>query len=315
MPLRIVMMGTGAFAVPAFRALIQSPHHVVGLVTQPDRTGRGHHHHVNLMKETAQAAGIDVFQPENANSPDSLQRLRQYDADLFVVAAYGQILSADLLAIPRWGAINLHGSLLPKFRGAAPIQYAVWKGEAETGVTIFKIEPQLDAGPILGMLRTPIGPKDTSGSVHDRLAELAAGLLLDVVDRIESGTVEMVSQDPSLVTRSPKLKKEQGNIDWSQTSREVDCRIRAMQPWPMPYSFLHVPGREPVRTLILEIEPSPQSGLEVGHAQVADGCRLLVGTGDGAVEVKRIQPAGKRAMDVEEFLRGTSVAGGWFAQS
>src|SRR5262249_53922151 len=152
--------------------LCESPHRVVGLFTQPDRVGRGHHHHPHPMKEAAVERGIAVFQPDNVNTPEALNQLRGLKADLAVVAAYGQILSAELLAIPRLGAINLHASLLPKYRGAAPIQYAVWKGEAETGITLFQIEPKLDAGPILGMVRTPVGAEETAGDLEDRLAQL-----------------------------------------------------------------------------------------------------------------------------------------------
>ncbi|WP_437227149.1 methionyl-tRNA formyltransferase [Planctomicrobium sp. SH661] len=312
--LRVVMMGTGAFALPTFRALIQSEHDVAGLVTQPDRVGQGHHQHVNPLKELAQQHNIPVLQPVKANSPESLQALRDLQADLFVVAAYGQLLSAELLSIPRLGAINLHGSLLPKYRGAAPIQYSIWKGESEAGITIFQIEPRLDAGPMLGVLRTPIGPKETSGQLHDRLAELAPPLTLQVLQDLEAGTAQQLFQNAEQVTRAPRIKKEEGLINWHQTSQELGWHIRAMQPWPMPYSFLHLAGRKPQRMLILDIDPVDASGFTnaaPGSAITHNG-ELLVRTGDAAVRINQLQPAGKRAMSATDFLRGTPVSSGTF---
>lgn len=313
MPLRLLMMGTGTFALPTFLALCESPHKMVGLVTQPDRTGRGHHNHPHPMKEAAIAHGVPVFQPENVNTPESLARLSEFGADLFVVAAYGQILSAELLALPRLGAINLHASLLPKYRGAAPIQYAVWQGESETGVTIFRIEPRLDAGPILGVVRTPIGPRETSGDLETRLSQLAAPATLDVVGQLESGAVEPLAQEPSLVSRAPKLKKTRGLVNWSRTAPEIDCQVRAMQPWPMPYTFLHLPGRPPQRLLVLELAPwsgDVEAASRPGQILPAPDHHLVVCCGGGAVELLRVQPAGKRAMTAAEFLRGHDVRHG-----
>ena len=164
MSLRIILLGTGEFALPPFRALLESTtHQVVGVCTQPDRTGRGHHRHVNKVKLLAEEFGTLVLQPERVNTSDSLNILRELNADLFVVAAYGQILKPEFLAIPRLGAFNLHGSLLPRHRGAAPVQYAIWKGDAQTGVTMFQIEPALDSGPMVGKVRTSIQPGETSG--------------------------------------------------------------------------------------------------------------------------------------------------------
>lgn len=311
MPLQVLMLGTGSFAVPTLEALVASPHEVVGLVTQPDRTGRGHHHHVNPMKQTALTAGVPVFQPDDVNGPDALDRLRGFAADLYVVAAYGQILSADLLEIPPRGAVNLHASLLPKYRGAAPIQYAILNGETTTGVSIFQIEPRLDAGPVLGVVETPIGPRETSGELEERLAALAAPLTLSVLSQIEAGTTRGVHQDPGQVTRAPRMRKQKGLIDWWLTAREIDCHIRAMQPWPMPFTFLFHEGRQPVRVLIHEVAPEalpPASESTPGCLSTPDGSRLFVSAGDGRVEVLRLQPAGKRVMTAVEFLRGRSIS-------
>lgn len=317
MGLRLVMMGTGNFAVPTFQGLYESPHEVVGLVTQPDRTGRGHHHHVNPMKHLAEAHGTPVFQPERANSEDSLARLREFAADLFVVAAYGQILSADLLSIPRLGAINVHASLLPKYRGAAPVNYAILRGEVETGVTIFQIDPRLDAGPMLARIATPIGPKETAGELEQRLASLAVAPTLEVIDQLESGTTRPLPQERTQVTKAPRMPKQMGEIDWSQSSSRVEWHIRAMQPWPKPFTFLHQNERDPLRTLILDVDPAalPQNAesLSPGEVAAVDEGELLVRTGDGAVAIRQIQPAGKRAMSVADFLHGHAVTvGDWF---
>lgn len=312
MPLRLLMMGTGEFAMPAFRALCDSSHEVVALVTQPDRTGRGHHHHVNLMKDLALERGVEVFQPERSNTEESLQRLQDFGADLFVVAAYGQILSARLLAIPRLGAINLHASLLPKYRGAAPIHYAILNGETRTGVTIFQIEPKLDAGLILGQVATEIGPDETSGDLLPRLAELAAPLTLQVIDDLEHGRARSMPQDPSEVTLAPKMPKEMGLIDWTQPAARIGCHVRAMQPWPMPYTFLHQPDKPPSRLLLLRVRPVAARSNAVAPGAVidADTGRLVVQTGDGGLEILELQPSGKRRMSVAEFQRGHAVRPG-----
>ncbi|MDA0834025.1 MAG: methionyl-tRNA formyltransferase [Planctomycetota bacterium] len=313
MTLRLVMMGTGRFALPTFRELYGTSHEIVGLFTQPDRHGKGHHDHVNPMKQLAEVRNTPVFQPERINLPDGLVSLRELKPDLCVVAAYGQILSAELLSIPKRGAINVHASLLPKYRGAAPIQYALWNGETETGITVFHIHPQLDAGPILGTVSTPIDAKETYGELELRLADLAVPLTLNVIEQIDSGTSQPLMQDASAVTKAPRLKKEQGEIVWSKESRLVDCHVRAMQPWPKPYSYWHHDGRQPLRVIVLEIDPlitSSTPGQAPGTVTQCDGKRLFVQTGDGEIEILQIQPEGKRAMKAEEFLRGYPVAVG-----
>lgn len=314
MGLRLVMMGTGDFAVPTFRALYESPHNVVGLVTQPDRTGRGHHHHINPMKEAAGEHDTPVFQPERANTPQSLERLSAFEADLFVVAAYGQILSAELLRTPRLGAINVHASLLPKYRGAAPINYAILHGESETGVTIFQIEPKLDAGPMLARVATPIGRKETAGQLHDRLAQLAVETTLKVIDQIEAGTTQAIVQDRSLVSKAPRMPKTMGEIDWTKTSQQLESHLRATQPWPKPYTFLHQEGHAPLRVLILDADPIELPGRTAsatpGEVIEATMDTLIIRTGDRAVSIREIQPAGKRAMRVADFLHGHRVHAG-----
>lgn len=307
MPFRIAMLGTGEFALPSFRAIADSSHEIVGLVTQPDRLDAKGRVHLNVMKEFSVSRGIPVLQPTNINLEENLAQLRALNADLFMVAAYGQILSADVIGVPPRGCYNLHASLLPKFRGAAPIQYAVWEGELETGVSIFKIEPKLDAGPILAMVTTRIGPRETAGELEIRMADLVAPTTLQFLDDLEHGRLTGTLQDQSLVTKAPKLKKEFGAIDWSQTVREIDCQVRAMQPWPMPYSFLQIEGRSTRRVLVLEVTPQPfsdTSDYSPGTVVHNDGKSLRVKCADGSCQINRIQPIGKRPMAIAEFLRG-----------
>lgn len=322
-------MGTGRFALPTFVGLCDSHHEVVGLFTQPDKTGKGHHSHVNVMKEAALERNIPVFQPQRINNSDQVETLKSLNADLAVVAAYGQILSADVLTSPRLGCVNLHASLLPKYRGAAPIQYAVKMGEHETGITIFQIEPKLDAGPVLGVIKTDIGPKETYGELELRLRDLAVPFAIDVVDQIANGTTQPITQDKSAVTKAPSLQKAEGEIDWSKTSRLVDCHVRSMQPWPKPFTFLHMPDQKPLRVLVTDVDEyineaptaeiatadTPATDLlpadsEPGQVFAVKGKRLVVKTGDGFVEIKSIQPAGKKAMLPSAFLNGRPIKPG-----
>ncbi len=307
-------MGTGHFAIPTFRAVIESRHVVVGLFTQPDRTGRGHHYHVNPLKELVAARTIPVFQPQKVNLPEPISQLRGLSADVCVVAAYGQILSAELIATPRLGAVNVHASLLPKFRGAAPIQTAILSGEQETGVTIFQIEPKLDAGPMLAIEKTPIGPKETAGELEARLAEMGASMIVPVLDRIETGGSIPRVQDLSQVSRAPRLKKEDGRIAWGKSAVQIDCQVRAFQPWPLAYSTLvtekgsGLPA-ESQRLILLDVEPSATAGSEVtrlppGSVLTVDRKRFLVQTGHGRIEILRLRPDAKRAMSAAEFLAG-----------
>lgn len=314
--MRLLMMGTGEFALPTFQALYDTPHEVVGLFTQPERTGKGHHRGiVNPLKELAVTRGTPVFQPVNVNVPEMLEQLRALNADVFVVAAYGQILSNELLTIPKIAAINVHASLLPKYRGAAPINYAIWKGETETGVSIIQVLPQLDAGPIMAMVRTPIGPRETAGELEVRLSTLAVPELPRVLENLAAGRIEGLKQDPQLVTRAPKMKKEQGEIRWDQTREQIDRQVRALQPWPNAFTFVHAAGKQPQRVQVLEV--SNVAELNVGSSTAGAGSvlsgpkgRLFVQTGDGAMEVVRLQPDGKRAFAAKEFLNGCPLGTG-----
>jgi methionyl-tRNA formyltransferase len=317
--MRLVMMGTGTFAEPTFQALLSSPHSVVGLVTQPDRvvgqergsTRRAEHG----MKAIALQRGIPVFQPESINTPEGVEGLRQLQPDLLVVAAYGQILSRDVLSVPAHGGINVHASLLPKYRGAAPVAWAIYHGETRTGVSIIKMSVYLDAGEILAQEALDIGPEETAGELEARLAPLGAGLAARVVAQIAAGTAHGVKQDKSLATKAPKLAKEHGVIDWSRPAQAVCNHIRAMQPWPTAYSFLHETGHAPQRLLItraaVRAEPAGNRAPPGAVLAPQDRSRLLVRAGgEGIVEILELQPAGKRRMTAVEFLRGHRLQAG-----
>src|SRR3954470_3580386 len=254
--MRIVMMGTGTFAEPTFEALLSNfAGDVVGLVTQPERdagnkrgstrqTGKG-------MVHIAAACGVAVAQPESINTPEGVAQLRQLQPDLLVVAAYGQILSKDVLQVPARGTINVHASLLPKYRGAAPVAYAILGGEKQTGVTIIKVTPGLDSGDMILQEALDILPDDTTGSLEARLAQLGARMAVEAARKYAAGgPVEGTKQDPALVTKAPKIKKDFGLIDWTKPADYIERFVRAMQPWPTAYTFLHRPGKEPMRLIV-----------------------------------------------------------------
>jgi methionyl-tRNA formyltransferase len=309
---RLVMMGTGRFAEPTFEALIEGPDPVVGLVTQPDRvagaargstrqTGRG-------LKAIAQEYRVPVFQPESINTLEGVAGLRAFEPELLVVAAYGQILSREVLGVARHGGINVHASLLPKYRGAAPIAWAIASGETKTGVTIIRMTVGLDAGEMLAQSTVDIEAEETAGELESRLAPLGAKLALEVIGQIKAGTARGVKQDPALVTKAPKLTKEHGSIDWSQPAERIGCFVRAMQPWPTAYTSWHRAGQAPLRLIVCKTTARPFAADEAGQPgevlPTGDNKRLSVATSDGVVEVLELQPAGKRRMTTDEFLRG-----------
>ncbi len=318
--LRLVMMGTGTFAEPTLEALLAGPDPVVGVFTQPDRDAgakRGSTRQVGRgIKEMAQEKSIPVLQPLSINQAEGLAMLRELKPDLLVVAAYGQILSKDVLLAPTQGGINVHASLLPKYRGAAPIAWAIYHGEQQTGVSIIRMSAALDAGDILAQQAVDIFPVETAGELESRLAPLGAKMALDVIARMKAGRVNGSKQDKALITKAPKLTKENGLIDWSRSAEEVGRQIRAMQPWPTAYTFLHRAGKSPQRTMILQTgkvigasagSSPPQPGLIWG----GDGSSLWVFTGNGeALQVLELQIAGKKRALAEEFLRGHPLKAG-----
>jgi methionyl-tRNA formyltransferase len=310
---RIIMLATGDFALPAFESLIETGHHVVALVTQPDRPqGRKQELIPSRIKLSAQARNVCVLQPESVNSQAALEAIRQLEPELLVTAAYGQILSAEVLAIPRQGGINLHGSILPAYRGAAPVARAIQNGEVETGVTVIRMTPQIDAGGVISIARTPIGPDETSGEVEERLARLGAPLIVEAVAALAAGSVPILPQDRAKVTKAPKLCKEDGVIDWSRPAMTIHDLVRAMQPWPVASTTWHAQGRAhkaPLRLIVHATAIVPGQG-KPGEVIEARGDRLVVAAGNGAVALKTVQIAGKKPVSATEFLRGHHVQPG-----
>lgn len=310
--LKIVMLGTGDFAVPSFAALYQTSHQVLALYTQPDRQRTSKEFHRNRMKETAQEHGTPVFQPENINMPEALDELAGLGADVFLVAAYGQILSRHFLALPPLGSYNIHASLLPKYRGAAPINYAILNGETETGVSLIEVVLALDAGPVVGVVRTLIQPLETAGELEARLALLAAPLTAEFLDRLQQGTVERNPQDPSLVTLAPKMLKEFGVIPWHKRADEIDWHVRAMQPWPNAFTYLQQPGRSQRRLVVRQVAAAENANgsKSPGTVLLAENNQLLVQCGSGPISIVQIQPEGKKPMSAGDFLRGHRLVPG-----
>jgi methionyl-tRNA formyltransferase len=307
------MMGTGDFALPTFEHLNRTGHCLVALVTQPDRPqGRKQELVPSRIKQRALAQDIEVQQPADVNAPASLERLRAVQPDLLVTAAYGQILSAELLSIPRLGGINLHASILPAYRGAAPVARAIQNGESETGVTIIRMTPRIDAGGIVSVSRTAIGPDETAGELEERLARLGAPLVAAAIAALAAGPVASMPQDRTKVTRAPKLTKEDGLIDWSRPAAVIHNLVRAMQPWPVAQTTWQSrsdAAREPSRIIVHKTRIVTGQG-EPGKVIEAAGDRLIVAAGDGAIALGVLQLPGKKPFVAAEFLRGHRVQPG-----
>jgi methionyl-tRNA formyltransferase len=334
--LRVVFFGTPAFAVPSLQALIQSRHRVVAVVSQPDRPkGRGHEVQATPTKAIGDASTIPVLQPARIRDEGFLQQIRDLRPDLGIVVAFGRILPDALLAIPRLGMINVHASILPRYRGAAPIQRAVLAGDPETGVTIMRVIAEMDAGPTFATASVAIPPDATSGEMAGTLAHLGAQLLLPVVDDLAAGRAVETAQDASRATHAPKITKAEGTIDWSERASAVHNKVRGLQPWPLASSRLTgerlvlrrtVPG---VRSGFAsspgvrsgnegsEVTGSPDVGtsdltpslanadLTPGTVVRARGDELIVACGDATVlRILELQPEGRRTMTVREFLSG-----------
>jgi methionyl-tRNA formyltransferase len=315
---RIVVMGTGPFAVPMFEAILNSPQRVLALVTRPDRPShRRDKSPVNPMREAARGRGIDVFEPESINSAEAQQWLRERKADLFVVCDYGQILSRETLSLARLGGINLHASLLPKYRGAAPINWAIFHGEQESGVTVIHMTPKLDAGPALVQRSTPIGANETAPELELRLAALGSGAVLEAIDVLATGREGCgIEQDPKLATKAPRLKKEDGLVDWTRSAVCLFNQVKALQPWPKTYTFWQATEAERVQLILNRVHvydgpsESAQAGAMPGTVVIAKGNELVVVCGKGTLQIEAIQPAGKRTMSAGEFLRGHALKPG-----
>ena len=297
---RVVFFGSGEIAIPSLRRLIAGGPRPLALVTQPDKPA-GRHRELTPppIKRVALEAGIPVLQPEIARDEAFLDELRALAPDLIVVMAYGQILSKALIAIPRIACINLHGSLLPRHRGASCIQAAIGEGDAETGITVMHVAPKLDSGDIIHALATPLLPEDTGGSVHDRLAEVAAEALAAALPRVLDGTAPRIPQDPARATYAPKLERDDGRIDWTWDAGRLARRIRAYDPWPGTWTT--VDGGK--RLKIFPATAAEESTGEPGSLGVVDG-KVRVACGSGHLVLGEVQPDGSRRMPAADWIKG-----------
>jgi methionyl-tRNA formyltransferase len=305
--LKVLFFGTPHFAVPTLEAILASPHTVVGVVTQPDKPrGRGQKTSDAPVKARAADAGLPVFQPPTLKDPAGLDQLRRVHADIGVVAAYGKILSEAVLAIPAMGMINVHASLLPKYRGAAPVHRAVIAGETVTGVTIMRVVRALDAGAMLATVERSIGRNDTSEDVERDLATLGASLLVDTLDRLAEGPITEVPQDDSLATYAHRLTREDGIIDWTRQAEAIHNQIRGLHPWPHAFSYL---GGQ--RLILLRSTWSSDASAEApGTIVRAHGDELAIATGLGTLTITELQAEGRKAGGTREFLAGRRLAPG-----
>jgi methionyl-tRNA formyltransferase len=294
---QIVFMGTPEFAVPALKLLIEH-HTVIGIVTQPDRpAGRNRQLQQSPIKQLALAHQIPVFQPEKIRKAEAVEELKQWSPDVYVVAAFGQILPQAVLDIPPHGSLNIHASLLPRWRGAAPIQGVIRAGDSESGITIMKMDAGLDTGPILRQRSIPLAPDETGQSLHDKLSAIGGELLIETLPGYLDGTIIPQAQDDSLVTYAPTIKKEEGHIDWQQEAQAIERLVRAFTPWPGTYTIWN------------EQQLKIHSG-SVGIGQAVPGKvienqgRVAIGTSDGLFYLNTVQLAGKNTLPINEFVKG-----------
>jgi methionyl-tRNA formyltransferase len=304
--MKLVFLGTPAFAVPSLEQMVEAGHEVAAVFTQPDRPkGRGQQTAMPPVKESALKLGLDVFQPERVRRPEVLEQLRAIAPEAMVVVGYGQIIPQSILDIPPLGIINVHASLLPKYRGAAPVQWAIARGETITGVTTMRIDAGLDTGDMLLKWETEIGEQETAIELGQRLSIAGADLLKRTLDELR--TIQAEPQDDSRATLAPILKKEDGHIDWSRPAREILNRVRGFQPWPGCYGFLH--GQR------LHIWKAGQANVSLRPGELsANGRRLFAGCGDGSIELLEVQLEGKKRMPSAAFLNGNTVEPGEILQ-
>lgn len=321
--MKIVFMGTPDFAVPALKALAESAKHEVSLVvTQPDRPrGRSGKPAPSDVKLCAEQYGIPVFQPEKVREEAAVERLRRENADIFVVAAFGQLLPKTILEMPRFGCINIHGSLLPAYRGAAPVQWAVLDGQKEAGDTIMQMNEGLDTGDILMQESIPLSADETAGSLYDKLSSMGGPLLLKALDAIKAGTVTPVPQGDSGTHYAKMLRKEMGNIDWTKSAEEIGRLVRGLNPWPSAYThwngkMLKIWMAEPVTQEELSaLGCDEKNGMDLKEAQpgtvmIVTKDTLMVQTGDGLLALTELQMEGKKRMPVQAFLMGCRLQTG-----
>ncbi len=297
--MRLIYMGTPQFAVAPLRALAHAGHQIVGVVTRTDKpSGRGRSMASPPVKTAAAGLGILVHQPKRVRDPLFIDTLRQLAPEAIVVAAYGQILPKEILTLPRFGCINIHASLLPAYRGAAPINWSIIRGDQETGITIMQMDEGMDTGGILMQESMPIGRDDTAGTLTGKLSDVGARLIVQALPLIESGAIKPAMQDSAQATLAPLLKKEDGLVDWTLPAAEIHNRVRGMSPWPGAYTRL-----EGMIVKIVAAEVVPGSG-EAGRLYAAENRTLDVGTGKDLLRVVTLQPEGKKPMTAADFLRG-----------
>lgn len=307
--MKIIFMGTPDFAVDALEAIIQAGHEITCVVTQPDKPkGRGKELQFPPVKTCALAHRLPVFQPVKIKTPEAVETLKTYEADIFVVAAFGQILSQDILDMPRYGCVNIHASLLPKYRGAAPIQWAVINGERESGVTIMQMNAGLDTGDMLCRTVVPIAPKETGESLHDKLSQAGAKLIVEALAQIEQGSLQPQAQNEAESTYAGMLRKSLGRIDWTQSAVTIERLIRGLYPWPSAYTSFRGKTLKiweaDVDTDNCFREAAPGSVIRV------DRDTIVVQTGEGALQLSQIQLEGKKRTTVKDFLLGYRVEAG-----
>jgi len=299
--LRVIFAGTPDFAASALSALIESDHEIVAVYTQPDRpAGRGRKLRASPVKELALENDIPVLQPENLKKTETQDVLRAFNADVMVVAAYGLILPQVVLDIPRLGCLNIHASLLPRWRGAAPIQRAIAAGDKESGITIMQMNAGLDTGDILQLYTCPITAKDSGGDLHDRLAEIGANAIIKVLNDLDGDNTNPIKQDDSLATYAHKLDKKEALINWQSSATEIERLIRAFNPWPVAFTYINDKTLRIWQAQVL----TENSDLEAGTIIACDKKGIDISCGEGTLRLLKLQPSGSKAMDVASFMNG-----------
>lgn len=311
--MRIIFMGTPEFAVPVLESLINSRHEVVAVVTQPDRPkGRGKNMQFSPVKECALAHNIPVMQPVNVSVPEVIDELRAYEPELIVVVAFGQFVTKKIREMPKYGCINVHASLLPKYRGAGPIQWAVINGEKESGVTTMYMCREIDKGDMLLKDTVTLDPKETGDSLHDKLSMMGGPLLLKTIDQLEDGSAVRIPQCDEESTYAPKLEKTMGNIDWTMDADRIERLVRGLNSWPGTFTKIHgktvkIWDCDVVRQ---ETLTENQAAATPGTVIVSEKDQLIVKAGNGALSLRMLQPEGKKNMTVDAYLRGYPIAQG-----
>jgi methionyl-tRNA formyltransferase len=314
--MKTIFFGSGAFGLPSLKLLIHAGHDVALVVTQPDKpAGRGRHSTPTPIATYAAEVGLSVLKTANVNNPEIIAGLQALNADILIVIAFGQKIADTILRLAPYGGINLHASLLPAFRGAAPIQRAILSGEPTTGVSVIRITNIMDGGEILGQIPTPIGDSETAGELHDRLADLGAPLILRVMQQMTGENPRAVIQDSTRISQAPKLSKDMAYVDFTRDASQVSCRIRGLSPWPGCLADLLTPeGEFRARISLLkcrQVLPSPEHSAVSGVVLP----NLHIACGSGAIEILTLQPVGKRPMDMRSLANGYGIRPGWRLQS